>query len=127
MGPCHGPPLSAAQRLCRGPRRPRRPTRHANVAAAIKAGKASRPFSAAHWRSSDAIMTALAAPYLPPLLASAGLALVLALLSWRCPVRGSVSFALLMLAVAEWSALSALELAAPGMATKVACAKLEYI
>jgi hypothetical protein len=72
-------------------------------------------------------MKALAAPYLPPLLASAGLALALALLSWRRPVRGRVSFALLMLAVAEWSALSAVELAAPGMATKVACNKLEYI
>lgn len=76
---------------------------------------------------SIALMIAPVTPYIPPLLAGAVLAATLALLAWRRPVPGSGAFALMMLAVAEWGALSALEFAATGLATKVAWSKLEYI
>ncbi len=72
-------------------------------------------------------MTASSAPYVPPLLAGAVLAGALAFLAWRRPVPGSGLFAFLMLAVAEWDALSVLEFAARGMAAKIVWSELQYI
>jgi len=62
------------------------------------------------------------------LLFTASLAAVMALVAWRRRATpGGTSFALLMVAVAAWSFMSALEKAAPTPAGKVLCAKIEYL
>lgn len=66
-------------------------------------------------------------PYLPLPLASAGLVLALAILARRRPVPGAGWFALLMLALAEWDALWALESAAVGLPAKLFWSTLQYV
>jgi PAS domain S-box-containing protein len=71
-----------------------------------------------HWQFS---------PYSVILGLTAVLALAIAGVMWRRrPRPGAVPFALLLLAVAEWAGMAALEHAAVGQATKVTCARLEY-
>jgi diguanylate cyclase (GGDEF)-like protein/PAS domain S-box-containing protein len=59
--------------------------------------------------------------------AAAVMAALVAASLWRQRrAPGAVSFGLLLLAAAEWALLSAFEKAVPGLANKVALAKLEY-
>ena len=67
-------------------------------------------------------------PYVLPLVIAAAVSAVLALFAWRRrPAAGSTPFALLMLAVAEWSLGYALELGSADLPTQVFWAKVEYL
>lgn len=67
-------------------------------------------------------------PYIVPLLVSAAVPAVLAFYAWRRrPAPGATCFALLMLAVAEWSLAYALELGSSDLPAKVLWAKVEYV
>jgi N-terminal 7TM region of histidine kinase len=67
-------------------------------------------------------------PHAIALLFTAALAAAMALLAWqRRATPGGTPFALLMVALAEWAFMSALEKAAPALTTKVLCAKIEYL
>lgn len=67
-------------------------------------------------------------PHAIALLFTSGLAAAIALVAWqRRATPGGTSFALLAVALAEWSLLSAFEKAVPGLAAKVLCAKIEYL
>ena len=67
-------------------------------------------------------------PHAIALLFTAGLAAAMALLAWqRRATPGGTSFALLMVASAEWAFMSALEKAVPTLPAKILCAKVEYL
>ncbi len=67
-------------------------------------------------------------PHAIALLFTSGLAAAIALVAWqRRATPGGTSFALLAMALAQWSFLSALEKAVPGLTAKVVCAKIEYL
>jgi PAS domain S-box-containing protein len=67
-------------------------------------------------------------PHAIALLFTAGLAAAMALVAWeRRATPGGLPFALLMVAVAEWAFMSALEKAVPTLMAKVVCAKVEYL
>jgi len=68
------------------------------------------------------------APYLIGLAVSAVISAALALYVWRYrPAPGVVPFAVLMLAVAVWSLVSALRMASPDLPTKVFWAQVRYL
>jgi PAS domain S-box-containing protein len=72
-----------------------------------------------HWQS---------APYVLPLLATALIAVSLAIYSWRKrPAPGATPFFIMMLAVAEWTFGYALELSSADRESIVFWAKLEYL
>jgi PAS domain S-box-containing protein len=72
-----------------------------------------------HWQS---------APYVLPLLATALIAVSLAMYSWRKrPAPGATPFFIMMLAVAEWTFGYALELSSADQQSIVFWAKLEYL
>ena len=67
-------------------------------------------------------------PYVLPLVIVAAVLVVLALFAWRRrPTPGAMPFALLMLAVAEWSLGYALELGSADLPTQTFWAKVEYL
>lgn len=67
-------------------------------------------------------------PYIIPLLVTTVLAIALAFYVWRHrTTHGAVTFALLMLAIAEWSSGYTLELGALDLATKVFWGKVQYL
>ena len=66
-------------------------------------------------------------PYIFPMLLSAILASLLALLAWRRrPVPGATTMTVLMLVLTAWSILYAFELAAVDLASKLFWARLQY-
>ena len=72
-----------------------------------------------HWQS---------APYVLPLLATALIAVALAIYSWRKrPAPGATPFFIMMLAVAEWTFGYALELSSADLQSIVLWAKIEYL
>jgi PAS domain S-box-containing protein len=72
-------------------------------------------------------MTWQETPYTIPLLATAGVSVVLALYAWRHrPAAGSTPLALFMLAAAEWCLTYALELASVDLSIKMVWAKAQY-
>ncbi|MDQ2996889.1 MAG: PAS domain-containing protein [Chloroflexota bacterium] len=72
-----------------------------------------------HWQS---------APYVLPLLATALVATILAVYSWRKrPAPGATPFFIMMLAVAEWTFGYALELSSADLQSIVFWAKVEYL
>ena len=73
-------------------------------------------------------MTWQETPYTIPLIATAGVSLVLALYAWRRrPAAGATPLALFMLAAAEWSLTYALELGSAELALKMVWAKAQYL
>src|SRR5215213_678972 len=67
-------------------------------------------------------------PYVLPLLATALIAVILAIYSWRKrPAPGATPFFVMMLAVAEWTFGYALELSSADRATIIFWAKTEYL
>ena len=67
-------------------------------------------------------------PFIFPLLLAATVSTGLALYSWkRRPAPGAAPFALLMLAVAEWSLVYALRLVSADLPTKLLWAKVRYL
>ena len=67
-------------------------------------------------------------PYVLPLLIAAAISAALALFAWRRrPAPGAAPFALLMLAVTEWSLGYALELGSADLPAKVLWAKIQYL
>ena len=67
-------------------------------------------------------------PYTLPLLTATAVSAALALLAWRRrSVPGAIPFALLMLAVVEWSLAYALELGSADLPVKVFWVKIEYL
>lgn len=67
-------------------------------------------------------------PYIVPLLVAAAVSAALAVYAWqRRPTPGATWFALLMLAVAEWSLTYALELSSSDLSAKVLWVKVEYV
>ena len=66
-------------------------------------------------------------PYVFPMLLSAVLASLLAVLAWRRrPVPGATTMTVLMLVLAAWAILYAIELAAVDLASKLFWARLQY-
>ena len=67
-------------------------------------------------------------PYVLPLALAAVLSAALAKVAWqRRPAPGAAPFALLMLAVAEWSLGYAFELGSPDLPSKLLFAKVQYL
>jgi len=67
-------------------------------------------------------------PYVLPLLVAAAISAALALYAWRRrPAPGATPFALLMVAVAEWSLGNALELGSTDLLTKGFWTKIEFL
>jgi signal transduction histidine kinase len=77
------------------------------------------------------LVSALEMPFPPQAIAlvfSASLAVAIAAAVWhRRATPGGASFTLLMIAVAAWSIMEALEKVAPTIGTKILCAKVEYL
>lgn len=67
-------------------------------------------------------------PYVIPLILSALLSALLAVLAWRRrPAPGAVTLALLMVALGGWAVAYILELSSPDLPTKLFWAKVQYI
>ncbi|MBU1877583.1 MAG: hypothetical protein KJ734_01420, partial [Chloroflexi bacterium] len=68
------------------------------------------------------------APYLIALTISAAISVALALYAWRHrPAPGAMPFVVLMLAVAEWTLVTAFRMASPDLPTKILWAQVRYV